>query len=617
MNKKLLFSFFLLLLTTLGLQGQLDRPIGVNISGIHDYSSQWMFVDAMKQCRPWIVQPQAGAPWSVDTVAIPTRADGYPREVPFVQGTDSFVVHTLMLRELPHLYPAGDYTLIFEGTGELQLNFDAGNHTFTVPNVPHTFQVTPSGGGIHLTIHRSEANDPIHNIRVIMPGFASTYETAPFHPQFLNFLKPFSVYRFMDPLQTNGGEIEDPVDRSTPEFYCQNAGEHGGLSIEYIAKLSNQTETDPWINIPHRASDDYIEEVARVLRDSLDANRQVYIEYGNEHWNTAYPFNIAHTYCQDEGLTLGMSTNNFQAALRYSAYRSLQIFEIFEDVFGGDTRLVKVLASQSANDWTGLQMLEVVEDTTWNPEGIEVDAIAIAPYFGGNIADDIGNAGMISTISVAEILDSVEAQMPVLITDWVADYATLADSFDVDLFAYEGGQHLAGVNFQNDTTLTRKLIEANHHPRMRTIYCDYYDVWYGLGGDLFCAFSFMSEPSRFGSWGLLDYMDQDTMLAPKWMAHWDCVFEYDQPTARFESTTQPDLSVYPNPNTGQFSIDWTLESSGTARLLDMMGREVAQFELMTGKNSLNPQLSQAGVYLLVMTSKDHSFAQTKKMIITP
>ena len=614
MQKHLFFVLFVFLLTNISTPAQLDRPIGVNLSGIHDYSPQWMFVDAMKQCRPWIVQPNAGSPWSVDTVAIPSRPDGYPLEVPFVQGTDSFIVHTLLLRELEHLYPAGDYTLIFEGTGEIQLNFDAGNQTFTSPG-PHTFAVVPSGGGIHLTIHRSDVNDPIRNIRVIMPGFAGTYESEPFHPQFLDYLRPFGVYRYMDPLLTNGGEIEAPADRATPDFYCQNSGDNGGLAFEYIAALSNETETDPWINIPHRATDDYVEEVASVLRDSLDPNRMVYIEYGNEHWNTAWPYNIAHGYCRDSGLALGMSTNDYQAALRYSAYRSLQIFEIFEDVFGDDNRLVKVMASQAANDWTGLQMLEVAEDSTWNPEGIEVDAIAIAPYFGGNIGDDIGNAGMISTITVAEILDSVEAQMPISTQEWVMDYAALSDSFEVDLFAYEGGQHLVGVQYINDTTLTRKLIEANRHPRMRSIYCDYYDVWYNNGGDLFCAFSFMSGPSKYGSWGLLEHMEQDTADAPKWMAHWDCVFEQDQPTALDPSEVLSRITVYPNPNQGAFTVDWPFESAGEARLVDLLGKEVGRYPLSPGANPFRVRGYQPGLYLLELRTRDGQNQTTRKIIL--
>ena len=615
MKKNYWLTIAALLLTSLSLFAQPDRPIGVNLSGIHDYSSQWMFVDAMKQCRPWIVQPQAGSPWSVDTVTIPQRPDGYPTQVPIVQGTDSFIVHTLLLRELEHLYPSGDYTLIFEGTGEIQVNFDAGNHTFTTPGIPHTFTVTPSSGGIHLTLHRSDVNDPIHNIRVIMPGYLNTYETQPFYPDFLEFLKPFQVFRFMDPLQTNGNLIEIPQDRSTPEFYTQNSKENGGLAIEHIAQLCNLTETDPWINLPHKASDDYVEAVAQVLKDSLDPGRTVYIEYGNEHWNTAYPFNIAYSHCRDSGLALGFSSNDFQAALRYSAYRSLQIFEIFEDVFGGDQQLVKILASQGANDWTGLQMLEIIEDSVWNPTGIEVDAIAIAPYFGGSIPDALGNAGLVNTISVAEILDSVEAQMPLTTTQWVSDYTALADSFGVDLFAYEGGQHLVGGQFINDTTLTRKLIEVNRHPRMRSIYCDYYDVWYGLGGDLFCAFSFMSTPSKYGSWGLLEHMDQDTTLAPKWMAHWDCVFENDQPTVLTNGLQTPEILLYPNPNAGTFSVDWPFSAPGTARIVDLMGKEVYRFELYPGQQQVSLPGNLSGICLLVFPSPSGQKIKTQKVMI--
>ena len=59
-----------------------DRPIGINLSYITDWSPQFVFKDAMKQCRPWYVQRAWDwNSWDEDTVTIPERSDGYPELV--------------------------------------------------------------------------------------------------------------------------------------------------------------------------------------------------------------------------------------------------------------------------------------------------------------------------------------------------------------------------------------------------------------------------------------------------------------------------------------------------------------------------------------------------------
>lgn len=121
----------------------------------------------------------------------------------------------------------------------------------------------------------------------------------------------------------------------------------------------------------------------------------------------------------------------------------------------------------------------------------------------------------------------VEESIPEEILAMIDPYIALTDSFHVDLITYEGGQLLAGVAFVDDTTLTNKLIAANRHPRMRQIYCDCYDIRYEHGGGMFCTYSFLTPYSKWGSWGLSECVHQDQETAPKWMAHYDCVFELE------------------------------------------------------------------------------------------
>lgn len=126
-----------------------------------------------------------------------------------------------------------------------------------------------------------------------------------------------------------------------------------------------------------------------------------------------------------------------------------------------------------------------LNDSFINPTSQRADALAIAPYFGGSIGDEIGTNGEISTITVDEILDRLETTVYTETEVWTkANSDMIANfGFDVDLIAYEGGPHLvANGVYQNNETLVNKLIEANRNPRMKEIILRMFDVWYSNGG---------------------------------------------------------------------------------------------------------------------------------------
>jgi len=94
--------------------------------------------------------------------------------------------------------------------------------------------VKPSTGGnngLFITVERTNPNNPVRNIRVLMPGFdAARAEALPFHPRFLSTIKPFGVVRFMDYMLANGigpktwAERARASDRRVNEQQYMNAG---------------------------------------------------------------------------------------------------------------------------------------------------------------------------------------------------------------------------------------------------------------------------------------------------------------------------------------------------------------------------------------------------------
>ncbi len=486
-----------------------ESALGMNLGGVKYYSSAWTFVDRMKNAEDWIsYDAEGGGAWD-SNIEVPVGPNGYPLQIPF--GDTPQAVRAHVFKSFDD-YPAGTYTLIFEGYGEISLSF-AATGTFTEANTPHSFEIaTPTAGGLLLSITRSDVNNPIRNIRIIMPGFEDNYEEQIFHPTFLERLEDFEVLRFMDWGRTNNSMVTEWAERGKLDYYTQATR---GVAPEYMIELSNRLSIDPWICIPHMADDNYVRELAKLLAQELDPSLKIHIEYSNELWNNQFQQTHA---IREYGMALGLHTDSTYAGLYYQARRSGEIFKIFGEELSSD-RFVKVVGSQAANSWLAGKILEGLDDITINPTGIKADNLAIAPYFGGSIANDIIEAGEEDSITVDGILDLCEASIDSKTGVWTANNKVVADEHNVGLIAYEGGQHLVGTaGNENNDVMTLKLIAANRHPRMKDVYLKMLDAWTLNGGSLMTLFSNVGIYTKWGSWAMLEYQDQPIEDAPKYAA---------------------------------------------------------------------------------------------------
>ena len=50
------------------------------------------------------------------------------------------------------------------------------------------------------------------------------------------------------------------------------------------------------------------------------------------------------------------------------------------------------------------------------------------------------------------------------------------------------------------------------------LYIGYLEGWKNAGGDLLLPYYSTGRPGRYGSWGALEYADQDPLTAPKYLA---------------------------------------------------------------------------------------------------
>ena len=500
MLKKSLLFVLSLLSFTLFAQPNVDAPLGMNLAGISSWSQGYAFVDVFKSSRSWISQ-LPGQPWG-EGGAIATDANGWVTLL-----APNQYVETPMLDGVADR-PSGTYTLLFDGEGTFEFWGDASFLSQPEPG-QILVNVASGTGGIWLRITDTDPNgngDYLRNIRLIMPGFENTYQTEPFHPDFLALWQDFKVLRFMDWQHTNNNPSVTWSDRNTPDYHTQSRDV--GVALEYCIQLANTLQADAWFCLPHGADDNYITQFATMVYNDLDPNLRVYVEYSNEVWNGQFD---QYTYAGDQGLALGLAANHWEAVPLYYSQRSVEIFNIFETVFGGTSRLERTLAWQNVNVWGAAQVMD------YNDAYLSADALSIAPYFGGYLGDP-NTQTEVTNMTIDELLDWCEAHIAETM-DGVRQQAESANSRGLRLTAYEGGQHLVGyLGAENNTQLEALFIAANRDPRMQDLYLDYFNRWKDAGGEMFAVFSSMGQPSKWGSWGILENYGEAPMSKPKYAA---------------------------------------------------------------------------------------------------
>ena len=564
--KRLILSVVTLLFTFSAFS---QRRIGANLADISNFSSQIIYVDVMHASSEWIAAPADDLSiFEVEGAMIPLGVNNYPTHSPFEFNNQMLLPHVAVLNSQPEgiRYPSGEYTLIFEGQGEIMVRWDVGGGSFTAddPAVPHTFQVEPSNLGLNLVIMQSDANDPVRNIRLVLPGFADVYETEPFHPDFLSLLEPFDVLRFMKPLAVEENTVVEWEDRTQVDNYTYVTDDteriRFGMPYEHIILLANSQQQDVWINVPPFANDEYIQEMAALFADQLDEGIHLHIEFSNESWNTLYPVTRAHMI--EQGRQMGFGDDELEANMRYHHFRSFQIWKEFEKAFDERSdQIVKVLGSWSFVD-AGRISIDAIKDPMINPDGILPDGIAVAVYMGIETVDQMIADFGVGNFTADQLLDRLEQTYEQDIDDFMPQFEFWADSTGIELMAYEGGQHLSIGNFgENPEVVAEVVAEANRSERLGTLYCNLFDKWYDeYNGGLFMSFVLAESYGLGGSFGILESTLQDPATSEKWQTHVECAFPAGPPVLEIVGSLSFDITNVGETSVSSFVINNTGES---------------------------------------------------------
>ncbi|MDQ3141202.1 MAG: T9SS type A sorting domain-containing protein [Bacteroidota bacterium] len=547
--------------TTLPDSCKLD--IGTNLSGLCDYCTELPFVDLMKQCRAWYT---SNAYWvsgglngfdSRFIESFPKDANGYitgeiPREV---SGAETLqIVKTVW--GYTNGWPAGDYTLLFEGDGEIYFwghaeikSKEKGRYIIKVNKPKETEE-----GIIELRIVKSNARNPIRNIRFLMPGSEISYEKNPFNPLWLDVITPFNTLRMMDWMRSNNhghdgawlcfDEDRDSIkmewtERQFKGNYTWSGNK--GVPYEMMIELCNLTKKNIWICVPYNASDDHIRQLAWLLKENLNTRLKIYVEYSNEVWNW--------TFGQAQWL------NEFGCIRQKKTWPEgivpyiQNTMNIFSDVFQNDMhRIVRVVGVQAA--WQ-----DVANRTVSNMRPGSFDAFSPAAYFGLSEESDLELDKLGLNATAEDIFRLVRRDRPQSVDYLLSQKANIADKYKIPMLYYEGGQHITPHPFGDLPTYEKALLNVQRHPDMKNLYQEWFDILRGLNSSnqptLFGNFSLIApRSSRYGSWGLLETVDQDLsqVPAPKYEAVLDNIFECKISTGVNNSdNTKMTLQILQNP----------------------------------------------------------------------
>jgi hypothetical protein len=288
--------------------------------------------------------------------------------------------------------PAGTYTVLNPNGCNIKLSQGYSLHMSVdgyTTSTQWTFDYDPDDGDT-LSLF---AKGSVSGVKIIMPGCLTSFQAGDiFNPEWIAYqegLSPSAPVRFMD---WSGGAQnieEDWADRqlSTRMSYTPPSGGFAAVPWDIIIETANRLNRDAWINVPYRATQDYVDELAALFEAELNPGLKVYVETGNECWNSFGPYGTQSLWFYYGNHTRHYATFSggvfTKTAHGLSNDTVLRLFSTFENAIEGipesylypyssaaGTAYVEVLTANTFKLWTGAgatgTQLTFVDDAHYN-----------------------------------------------------------------------------------------------------------------------------------------------------------------------------------------------------------------------------------------------------------
>lgn len=462
----------------------INNPYGHNI-GINlfasqlDWTSDRLFADVMKTARDWTAADDSyghGALVEIDE-------NGWPK-------TDAECVIWHGIDKMNGAYylegECAASPSISTGYGNSDIvDFKYSNVKFSARLVYHS----TDGSGLLLTFKNT--NGGVRNVKLmrpLTPGNVLSYSIdTTFTTQSKKLVEKFQVVRFMWLVDAwNGAWQVSWSDRVKPTYCSFNRGGGStpdigwagkGAAWECAIQFANETGKDIWINMPLGANDDYIRELASLIKNTYTKpGGKIYWEYSNEAtWDmTGVCANYLRTKGLEEGAAGGPISYDDQTndpnvlSARYYTKRAAEMSLVWRSVWGDEnmtTRVRPIACGQLSYDSELIWGLEFVHNWFGNGDGDHVATPHPVNYFfygcgASHYSGDNPAKEVTTDVKEIEKFESYEEEE-----------ACLAKMYGLKRCAYEGGVWTSASDYQL--------------PRISEAMTRYHDLWNKYDNDLF------------------------------------------------------------------------------------------------------------------------------------
>lgn len=521
-------------------------PVGTNLDELNYWSTMLPTLDVIRAGDKWIPQNDStyntGEPVALD-------ANGWVTRLPAAsEGLRFNRVNLNLLHDNPADAPNTRYVVLYTGTGTMRTASD----TTLVENRPGRLVIrSGNSGSLYLQITRTDpagTGDYIRDIRIVREDMLSRFTAGEtFNPAFLAKLAPFTTLRFMDWMSTNkifdqqGKPITNDADiraarvvgwkhRAMPSHMRWGEGSRG-MPVEKLVEIANATGKNPWFNMPINANDDYVRQYAIYVRNNLRPDLKARVELSNEVWNFIFPQS---KYAQARAQELWGPDANW---MEWYGMRTAQVGRIWNAVFreratgtGDPGRAIIVYNTQFG--WRGLETYGLTTPSWRDSEGRPVraadyfDEYAITGYIDGTLNQESSVARVTASWSqpdggYAQAIAGLRAQVRDVLTPGYAYHAAKAREYGLNMVIYESGfgEYNPGSQRENQR-YTDFLINVQRRPEMYDIYTANLNAFRNAGGTLFMAFGIIAQPGKWGSWGVLESVNQATSPRFRALSDW-------------------------------------------------------------------------------------------------
>jgi hypothetical protein len=564
-----------------------NPSIGLD-TGVAAPETQPIWVDLVKQAPGF---------YNVsETSLAPTNANGWP--------TTDFSIPGLIS---PTAQDAGVYSVIMKVSQDPTVTFSGAplsNASYNSSTGTYTANVTiPGSGYISMTV--TNTGGGITSLQIIRPGYSTTNPPV-FTNGYISFLQSLhpTVLRFMDWAQTNSNPVMTWAERSMPSnatqletatLYNYNGTVDGtgyltGVCWEYAIILANAVHADMWINIPAQANDNYVDQLASLIKNgdtingvsypALSPDLNVYVEYSNETWNPGFE---GYQYATDaavaevvadaqsgtqsnlnyDGLSLAQNGNGTYVNAstwqkRWCVRRLMQISNDFASVFGEsaiNTRIRPVLSNLPVPSVQAGQLAFI--DAVFGAPSQFFYAIATATYANmngpNNTTNTLNGGNSNPNLSATEVLENLSVNGYALPSGLYDPLYAVAQQYGLQMDAYESGPDLSGYQ---DTATSK--IQAETDPRFTTFLEQYYQAWFASGGGTIIYYTGGAKPwgDEYGDFQISD--SQADLFNAKEIGFRDAVGAERAPLAPVALTSLSATDI----SSTQVNLSWGSASAG-------------------------------------------------------